>query len=55
MIWDSWPKGKSRIPTNVKRDPIREFGLSTGLVDVKVCPMDDDWSGLKFVIRVQDR
>lgn len=55
MIWVSWPKGKSTIPTNIKRDAIREFGLSTGLVDVKVCAVDDDWSGLKFVIRVKDR
>ncbi|MDN5204170.1 DUF3052 family protein [Fulvivirgaceae bacterium BMA10] len=55
MIWVSWPKGKSKIPTDVKDSIVRETGLSTGLVDIKVCAVDEDWSGLKFVYRVKDR
>lgn len=55
MLWVSWPKGKSNISTDLKRDPIREHFLQLGLVDVKVAAVDDDWSGLKFVYRVKDR
>ena len=55
MLWVSWPKGKSSISTDLKRDPIREHFLNLGLVDVKVAAVDDDWSGLKFVYRVKDR
>ena len=55
LIWVSWPKGKSRITTNLKRDYIREFILDLGLVDVKVCSIDENWSGLKFVYRLKDR
>ncbi len=55
MLWVSWPKGSSDIPTDLKRDPIREFLLQNGLVDTKVCAVDNDWSGLKFVYRLKDR
>ncbi len=55
MMWISWPKGKSSIKTDLKRDMIREFLLESGLVDVKVAAIDDDWSGLKFVYRLEDR
>ena len=55
MLWVSWPKGSSKIPTDLKREPIREHLLSIGLVDVKVCAVDKDWSGLKFVYRLKDR
>lgn len=55
MLWISWPKGKSSIPTDLKRDPIRTFLLDLGLVDVKVAAVDEDWSGLKFVYRLKDR
>ncbi len=55
LLWISWPKGKSGIPTDLKRDPIREYFLSIGLVDVKVAAIDEDWSGLKFVYRKKDR
>lgn len=55
LLWVSWPKGSSKIPTDLKREPIRAFVLSIGLVDVKVCAVDADWSGLKFVYRVKDR
>lgn len=55
LIWISWPKGKSKIKTDLKRDMIREHLLDIGLVDVKVAAVDEDWSGLKFVYRVEDR
>ena len=55
LLWVSWPKGKSKIETDLNRDFIREFILHNGLVDVKVCSIDDDWSALKFVYRVVDR
>lgn len=54
-LWISWPKGKSAIPTDLNRDVIRNYVLSIGLVDVKVAAVDEDWSGLKFVYRVEDR
>ena len=55
MLWVSWPKGSSKIMTDLKREPIREFLLSVGLVDIKVAAIDEDWSGLKFVYRLKDR
>ena len=55
MMWVSWPKKASKVPTDLDENVIREFGLSSGLVDVKVCAVDDVWSGLKFVFRLKDR
>ncbi len=55
LIGISWPKGASKSKTDLKRDYIREFVLNIGLVDVKVCSVDEDWSGLKFVYRLKDR
>ena len=55
MLWISWPKGSSKIKTELKREPIREYLLVNGLVDVKVAAIDNDWSGLKFVYRIKDR
>ncbi|CTQ54272.1 hypothetical protein LP7551_02804 [Roseibium album] len=55
MIWVSWPKKSSKVPTTVTEDVIREICLPTGLVDVKVCAVDDVWSGLKLVIRKELR
>lgn len=55
LMWISWPKGKSKIPTNINREVVREAGLASGLVDVKVCAVDADWSALKFVYRLKDR
>ena len=55
MLWISWPKGTSTIPTNLKREPVRELLLQLGLVDTKVAAIDEDWSGLKFVYRIKDR
>ena len=55
LMWISWPKGSSKLHTNIKRDPVREHVLAAGLVDTKVCAIDQDWSGLKFVYRLKDR
>jgi hypothetical protein len=55
MIWVSWPKQASKVATDVTGDVVRQAGLSAGLVDVKVCAVDDVWSGLKFVIPKADR
>lgn len=54
-IWVSWPKKASKVPTDVTEDVIRNFALQNGLVDIKVCAIDDTWSGLKLVIPVKDR
>ena len=55
MIWVSWPKGASKVPTDISEDVVRALALPLGLVDVKVCAVDDTWSGLKLVIRKQLR
>ena len=55
MVWAAWPKKASGIQTDLSESNIREFGLGIGVVDVKVCAIDDTWSGLKFVIPVKDR
>lgn len=55
MVWVSWPKKASGVATDVTGNVLREAGLAAGLVDVKVCAVDEVWSGLKFVIRKADR
>ena len=55
IIWISWPKKASKVPTDITEDIIRNFALQIGLVDIKVCAVDDIWSGLKLVIPVKDR
>ncbi len=55
MLWISWPKKTSGVVTDVNENIVREVGLRNGLVDVKICAVDDVWSGLKFVFRLQDR
>ena len=55
MVWVSWPKKASKVPTTVTEDVIRELCLPMGLVDVKVCAVDAVWSGLKLVIRKELR
>lgn len=55
MVWTSWPKKSSGVVTDLDENKIRDFGLSKGLVDIKVCAVDEIWSGLKFVIPVRDR
>jgi hypothetical protein len=54
-LWVSWPKKASKVPTDVTEDTIRSLALASGLVDVKVCAIDDVWSGLKLVIPVAQR
>lgn len=55
MIWVSWPKKSAKVPTDITEDTIRKVALPLGLVDVKVCAVDDVWSGLKLVIRKELR
>lgn len=55
FIWVSWPKQASRVPTDITEDVIRAVALPKGLVDTKVCAVDDIWSGLKLVIRKELR
>jgi hypothetical protein len=55
MIWISWPKGASGVKTDLNEGVVRQIGLQNGWVDVKVCAVDEVWSGLKFVIRLKDR
>lgn len=55
MIWVSWPKQASKLETDVTEDVIRKVALPLGLVDVKVCAVDETWSGLKLVIRKANR
>ncbi len=55
MLWISWPKKTSKLESDLDEGIVRNVGLANGLVDVKVCAVDDDWSGLKFVYRVKDR
>src|SRR5215510_6123052 len=55
MLWIGWPKKTSGRATDLTEDVVRQIGLKRGLVDVKVCAIDETWSGLKFVIRLKDR
>jgi hypothetical protein len=55
ILWVSWPKKSSGVTTDLDENVVRDIGLAEGLVDVKVCAIDEIWSGLKFVIRLQDR
>jgi hypothetical protein len=54
-LWVAWPKKASKVPTDLTENIVREFGLATGLVDNKVCAIDEIWSGLRFVVRLADR
>ena len=54
-LWIAWPKRASKVQTDLTEDVVREVALSCGLVDVKVCAIDDVWSGLKLVYRLKDR
>lgn len=54
-LWVAWPKQSSPLSTHLKESHVRGYGLSTGLVDNKVCAIDQDWSGLRFVVRLVDR
>lgn len=55
QIWVSWPKKAAKVPTDITEDTIREIALPLGLVDTKVCAIDEVWSGLKLVIRKELR
>ncbi len=55
IIWVSWPKKASKISTDITEDTIRNYAIKIGLVDIKVCAVDEIWSGLKLVIPVKDR
>ena len=55
MIWVAWPKKSSGVATDLVFERVQRLGLDTGLVDVKICAIDETWSGLKFVFRLKDR
>jgi hypothetical protein len=55
QIWISWPKKSAKVETDITEDTIRAVALPMGLVDVKVCAVDETWSGLKLVIRAENR
>ena len=55
MIWIAWPKKSSGVTTDLTFERVQRIGLDAGLVDVKICAIDDTWSGLKFVYRLKDR
>jgi hypothetical protein len=54
-LWIAWPKRSSGVPTDMTEDVVREIALPTGLVDNKVCAIDATWSGLRLVIRLENR
>ena len=54
-LWVAWPKRSSGVPTDLDENVVRDYALAHGRVDVKVCAVDDVWSGLKHVIRKADR
>jgi hypothetical protein len=55
MIWIAWPKKSSGVATDLSFELVQRIGLDAGLVDVKICAVDDTWSALKFVYRLKDR
>ena len=55
MIWVAWPKKSSGVPSDLTFDNVQQIGLRAGLVDVKICAVNEIWSGLKFVYRLKDR
>jgi hypothetical protein len=55
MVWVSWPKKAAKVETDITEDAIRKIALPMGYVDVKVCAVDEIWSGLKLVIRKSER
>ena len=55
VVWVSWPKKSSKVPTDITEDTIREVALPMGFVDIKVCAVTEIWSGLKLVVRKELR
>lgn len=54
-LWVCWPKKASKVPTDLTEDVVRAVALKAGLVDNKVCALDETWSGLRLVVRLRDR
>jgi hypothetical protein len=54
-LWVAWPKRSSGVPTDLDDNEVRRYGLATGMVDNKVCAIDETWSGQRFVVRLRDR
>ena len=54
-LWIAWPKGTANVATDLRESVVRDLGLAHGLVDNKVCAVDEVWSGLRFVYRIKDR
>jgi hypothetical protein len=54
-LWIAWPKKSAGVATDLDENVVREIGLAAGLVDNKVCAIDEKWSGLRFVVRLRDR
>ncbi len=54
-LWICWPKKTSALASDITGNTVRSAGLAAGVVDIKVCAIDEDWSGLKFVVRLEDR
>ncbi|MGZ3406492.1 MAG: hypothetical protein ACXVAN_08635, partial [Polyangia bacterium] len=54
-LWIAWPKKASKVPTDITENTVREVFLPLGLVDNKVCAIDDTWSGLRLVVRLENR
>jgi hypothetical protein len=54
-VWVSWPKKSAKVATDITEDVVREVALPLGFVDIKVCAVDDVWSGLKLVVRKELR
>jgi hypothetical protein len=54
-VWVSWPKKASKVATDIVEDTIREVAMPLGFVDIKVCAVDEVWSGLKLVVRKELR
>jgi len=55
MLWIAWPKKSAKVSTDLSFDNVQRIGLDAGLVDVKICAVNEIWSGLKFVYRLKDR
>jgi hypothetical protein len=55
MLWIAWPKKSSGVVSDLSENRVQDIGLNAGLVDVKVCAINETWSGLKFVYRLKDR
>jgi hypothetical protein len=54
-LWIAWPKRTANVATDLRESVVRDLGLAHGLVDNKVCAVDEVWSGLRFVYRIKDR